>query len=248
MIPGALATAEDYTAFATALGVQHTVHVLQRRGRGGSAPQDPSYSIEQEREDAASLLTLTGSEILIGHSFGGLVALETARDNPQVRSLALYEPGLSINGSVPMSWIEPARTLLERGCAMEAFVSYVAATGPVASRFVPAWALKRLLRRMLPQDELERMLMLMPENIAEHEQIARLGHQTGRYAGLPARTLLLSGGSTGISYLKRATEALRRELPRSENRVLKGLNHFAIMNRGAPQAVAQAVSDFLARG
>src|SRR5450759_1707022 len=36
VVPGALAMASDLAAFATLLAERHTVHVVQRRGRGGS--------------------------------------------------------------------------------------------------------------------------------------------------------------------------------------------------------------------
>jgi pimeloyl-ACP methyl ester carboxylesterase len=244
--PGALSTADDYTRFAAALGGSHRVHVLHRRGRGGSAPQGARYGIGQEAQDVCALLAQTGSEILIGHSFGGLVALEAARSRPNLRALILFEPGVSVAGSIPMSWIDPCRDRLAQGRPLDGFVTYVASTGPAAGRLLPAWVLKQLLARILPKPDLEQMLELLPQAIAEHLEIARLDSSTARYRGIRAPTLLLAGGATRIPYLARAIAALGKEMPNTETSALKSLDHFAMTNRGAPEIVAQAIRGFLA--
>ena len=56
----------------------------------------------------------TGASFLVGHSFGGLVALEAARRNPALHKIAVYEPGVSINGSIPMSWIHGYKSKLSQ--------------------------------------------------------------------------------------------------------------------------------------
>ena len=40
----------------------------------------------------------TGAALLVGHSYGGLVALEVARNNKAFSKIAVYEPGVSIDG------------------------------------------------------------------------------------------------------------------------------------------------------
>src|SRR6266496_5485853 len=81
VIPGALSMAADYAAFASALAEHFTVHIIERRGRGKSSPQGDDYSMAKEREDVLALQQKTGASFLVGHSFGGLVALEAARLN-----------------------------------------------------------------------------------------------------------------------------------------------------------------------
>ncbi|HEY7415147.1 MAG TPA: alpha/beta hydrolase, partial [Ktedonobacteraceae bacterium] len=82
VIPGALSLAADYAAFASALSRHFTVHIIERRGRGLSNPQGKDYSIRKECEDVLALRAKTSASFLVGHSFGGLVALEVARNNP----------------------------------------------------------------------------------------------------------------------------------------------------------------------
>src|SRR4029453_6927367 len=89
VIPGAMSTADDYAAFADALGETFTVHTIERRGRGRSGPQGDHYSIGKECEDVAALRDETVARYLVGHSYGGLVALEAARNNPALTKLAV---------------------------------------------------------------------------------------------------------------------------------------------------------------
>src|SRR5690242_2288681 len=76
VIPGVLSMAGDYAAFASALAEHFTVHTLERRGRGVSGPQGDDYGIGKECEDVLALRAATGASLLVGHSYGGLIALE----------------------------------------------------------------------------------------------------------------------------------------------------------------------------
>src|SRR5512144_1278508 len=105
VIPGVLSMAADYAAFARALSEHLAVHTIERRGRGESGPQGDDYSIVKECEDVLALCAETGASLLVGHSYGGLVALEVARNNKALIKVAVYEPGVSIDGSMPKDWI-----------------------------------------------------------------------------------------------------------------------------------------------
>src|SRR5690348_9510455 len=102
VIPGVLSMAADYLAFARALGEHFTVHIIERRGRGVSSPQGDQYSIDQEWDDLRAVQRETRAAYFVGHSFGGLVTLEAARGNSALKKIAVYEPGVSIDGSIPM--------------------------------------------------------------------------------------------------------------------------------------------------
>src|SRR5689334_6735282 len=105
IVPGALSVAADYAVLANALAPDFAVHLMERRGRGQSGLQGQDYGISRECEDVHALQRVTGASFLFGHSYGGLVALETARNNPGFSHVTVYEPGVSINGSISMSWI-----------------------------------------------------------------------------------------------------------------------------------------------
>ena len=97
--------AADYAAFARALAERFTVHTIERRGRGESGPQGDDYSIVKECEDVLAVRAATGASLLVGHSYGGLVALEVTRNNEAFTKIAVYKPGVSIDGSMPTDWM-----------------------------------------------------------------------------------------------------------------------------------------------
>lgn len=69
----------------------HTLVLPDRRGRGESGDAD-AYSIQREVEDARALIeAVDGDPVVVGHSFGGLQAIEAARD-ASVEAVVAYEP------------------------------------------------------------------------------------------------------------------------------------------------------------
>lgn len=73
-----------------------------RRGYAGSGGREAPVSVAQHASDARELLRHLGEEHahVVGHSYGGCVALELAREDPEfVHSLALLEPGLAVGAS-----------------------------------------------------------------------------------------------------------------------------------------------------
>lgn len=243
VIPGALSLAATYTAFARALAERFTVHVIERRGRGLSSPQGPDYSMTKECADVLALQHETGASLLVGHSFGGLVALEVARNNPAFSKIAVYEPGVSIDGSISMDWMPAYEKHLAAKRYRDAFVAFALGTGPDRSRTTPPWLMKLLLPFVLPREEWQRMRGLLPQNLREHREVARLDSSYANYRDIPADILLMFGGKTQSSWVDLAIERLAAVLPRSETKEFPKLDHFGIDKRD-PREVAQAVSDF----
>lgn len=243
VIPGALFIAANYAAFASALAEHFTVHIIERRGRGRSSPQDNDYSMAKEREDVLSLRAETGASFLVGHSFGGLVALEAARLNQALTKIAVYEPGVSIGGSISMDWMPRYEKKLAEKKYLDAFVEYSLGTGPDRARNTPHWLMKLLLPLFLSAQDRKQMLSLLPENLREHREIARLDNQYETYRDITADVLLLYGGRTHIAWIDLAMKQLAAVLPYSETKGFPTLNHFGI-NKQAPREVARAIRDY----
>jgi pimeloyl-ACP methyl ester carboxylesterase len=73
----------------------HTVHAVDRRGRGGSG-DGPDWSLEREVEDVIAVIEAVAAESglpvdLLGHSLGGVLALRAAGRTDRVRRLVVYE-------------------------------------------------------------------------------------------------------------------------------------------------------------
>ena len=146
VVPGVLSMASDYAAFACALAQRFTIHTVERRGRGKSGPQGDDYSIIKECEDVLAVQLKTGTRFLVGHSYGGLVALEVARDNSVFTKIAVYEPGVSIDGSMPVHWMAGYEKKLAENRRLDALVEFALADAPARLAKLPPWLMKLLLR------------------------------------------------------------------------------------------------------
>jgi pimeloyl-ACP methyl ester carboxylesterase len=223
-----------------------SVHILERRGRGLNGPQGNAYNMDKEVEDVLALQRETGASFLVGHSFGGLITLEAARANAELDKIAVYEPGVSINGSIPMHWMQSYKQKLERKQNYDAFVEYSLGTGPDRARNCPNWLMKLLLPLFLNPSERQRMLSLLGENLREHLEIASLDSSYRHYREVSADVLLLHGGKTGISWVSLAIEQLKTVLPCSQAHLFSRLNHFGL-DKQAPEDVARIVSDYFSQ-
>jgi pimeloyl-ACP methyl ester carboxylesterase len=92
----------DHTTWRTSgplLAGRHRLHALDRRGRGasGDGPADEAYGIELEYEDlvavaeAVATHAATGTVDVVGHSYGGRVALGAALRTAAIRRVVCYE-------------------------------------------------------------------------------------------------------------------------------------------------------------
>jgi pimeloyl-ACP methyl ester carboxylesterase len=245
VVPGALSTARDYLGLAQNLAEQLTVHTIERRGRGQSGRQGGEYRITRECEDVAAVLARTGATCVVGHSFGGLVALEAARDNPAITRLAVYEPGVSIHGSIDTSWTATYARKLQERKPLEAFIAFIKGTNP-QSRYTPVWLLKLILPRALGRRKMDQTCRLLAANLREHLEVERLDSSYANYAKVAARTLLMFGARSP-ERITRPYRQLVGVMPAATLREFPGLDHFGI-TEGAPQVVGQAVTAFLLAG
>jgi pimeloyl-ACP methyl ester carboxylesterase len=243
VVPGVLSMAADYAAFARALAEQFTVYTIERRGRGESGPQGDDYSMVKEREDVLALQQQTGASFLVGHSFGGLVALEVARHNQSLTKLAVYEPGVPIGGSIPTDWMPSYEKKLAEKKYLDAFVEFSIGAGPQRARKTPHWLMKLLLPLFISSHERQQMFKLLHENLREHREQARLDNSYNNYREIAAGVLLMYGGKSGITWVNLAMERLAEVLPRSETKEFPRLDHFGI-DKKAPREVAKTVSEY----
>jgi pimeloyl-ACP methyl ester carboxylesterase len=243
VIPGAMSTADDYDAFADALAERFTVHTIERRGRGRSGPQGDHYGIGKECEDVAAVRDETGARYLVGHSYGGLVALEAARNNTALTKIAIYEPGVCVDGGISMAWVSRYRQRLAAGKYLDAFAEFAIAAGPQRARKTPRWMMRLVLLLMMRAARRWQLYRLLPANLLEHQQVARLDNTYHNYREVSAPTLLMFGGRSGLAWVAAAIDRLAEVLPASEPREFPKLDHFGPDQKG-PREVAQAVKQY----
>lgn len=144
IVPGALSTTENYTSLAIELSTYFKVNVIERRGRGKSGKQGEDYSILKECEDVFAIQDKTKSQFLFGHSYGGLISLEVARIKQTFSKIAVYEPGVSINKSIPINWATDYKSNLTKGKNIDAFADFVMGMGNAPK--MPNWIFKYILK------------------------------------------------------------------------------------------------------
>jgi pimeloyl-ACP methyl ester carboxylesterase len=244
VLPGVLSMASDYAAFACALGKRFTVHVIERRGRGKSGPQGDDYSILKECEDVLAVQRETGARLLVGHSYGGLVALEVARNSTVFSRVAVYEPGVSIDGSMPVHWMAGYEKKLAENKGLDALVEFTLADAPARLAKLPPWLMKLLIRiTFIRSPQSRQMLNLLQQNMREWQEIARLDSTYENYRQITADVLLMYGGRSDSAAVDLVVTWLPSVLPSFEVKEFPRRDHFGI-ERTAPHEVAKVVGDY----
>jgi pimeloyl-ACP methyl ester carboxylesterase len=247
IVGGAFRSATDYLALARERADTATVHVLDRRGRGGSGPQGPSYSLDRECEDLHAVARATGARAAFGHSYGGLVVLETAVRSTAFDRVAVYDPGIAVAGSIPVAWLAGYRRLLDSGDERGAFACFVQGAGgaPAFVARLPRWYLKGVLRVAIRGEHWQRYARLLDSAYYEHVEVNRA--DTGsldRFGSVAADVLLLGGRRSPAHLSHQLLPALARVLDRATVEIIDGLDHFA-PDEKAPDVVAERLIPFL---
>ncbi|WP_326565890.1 alpha/beta hydrolase [Amycolatopsis rhabdoformis] len=210
----------DHTAWDAVvpfLSRSHTVHALDRRGRGGSDDRVGSEVDDEVADVMATCVAAGGEVVLAGHSSGALLALRAARPGV-VRRVVAYEPPAVFTPGVA----QRLRSLVAAGDLAGALTLFrTAAVGLPAAvvgamRETPQWQEDLALAHTTPYDA----------------AIVEAGFPE---VSVPVR-LVLGGASPA-----RMATGVRRYAARvgAEVRVLPGQQHFA--QRTAPGELAAAI-------
>ncbi len=243
LVPGVLSVAENYSQLAICLSERFTVYSLQRRGRGKSGPQGNEYSVLKECEDLDSLQRLTGATYLFGHSYGGFIALEAAKKNKAFAKIAVYEPGISVDGSINMSWIPEYEKQLVAGQNMASLAIFSVKAGPENAQKTPLWLMKWILPLFIRGPQRAQMFALLPANLREHQQIELRDNTFPAYHEITAEILLMSGGKSNLKWVNQAIRVLKEVLPLSLSKGFPTLNHFGPDQTG-PAIIAEGLINF----
>jgi pimeloyl-ACP methyl ester carboxylesterase len=213
-----------------------TVCAVDRRGRGGSGDAG-SYSIEREFEDVAAVADAFDEPVnLLGHSYGGLCALEASLLTKNLRRLVLYEPPAVPAGVYPPGFVERLEALIDQGKREEALVAFMTEVVrlPEAElelmHGLPAWQGRIAAAHTLPRE-------------ARVDESYKL--DPTRFASMSVPTLILQGGDSP-SFLVLSNQAVHAALPSSRIVVMPGQQHVA-MDTATDLFVAEVLSFLLER-
>ncbi|ALG14158.1 hypothetical protein AOZ06_51340 [Kibdelosporangium phytohabitans] len=234
VVHGALADAAQWNEVRSELVTKgHEVVARDRRGRNGIA-LSADYSLKTEIEDLHRVLDEVGPDpVLVGHSYGAVIALLTAQQRTDLRGVILYEPIAtghqlrSFVGDAP----ERAQRAVDAGdldTAMEILVTDVSPTPP---EILPQYRRSRMWRSQLP---------FVASGVAEIQ--AAVAHELDYdlVAPLTVPTKVILGARTiGTMPFGRPTETLAYAVG-AELVLLENLGHVA--HTDAPARLAEAIA------
>jgi pimeloyl-ACP methyl ester carboxylesterase len=225
------------------LAGRYRLILYHRRGYADSSRASGPVSVARQAADCRSLLRYLGVERahLVGHSYGGDVALQLALESPGVvHSLALLEPGLMVGASA-----QDYRKSLARG--VERYRELGAEV--VMDEFLQArWpGYRAALDRVLPGAFAQAMADAETwfEREASGQLAWRFGEAEARRIGQP--TLSVLGGESDALWSRfgETHRLLLGWLPHAEGFVLPGTTH--LMQIQDPRGMAEALAAFWAR-
>jgi pimeloyl-ACP methyl ester carboxylesterase len=242
VVGGVLSDASDYLALASCLADEFEVHVVNRRGRRPTGPMRAEHSMDTECDDVLAVARATGATLVFGHSFGGLVVLETARRSAIWSRLCLYEPGVPLRGALDPDWLEGYAARLHLGDRRGAFAWMVKHNGfaPRALAAMPMPLLEMVLRLGLRGEHWNKLDRLLDENLIELTiQRGLDAPNAKRFADINARAVLLGGEKSPSVISDLLLHELASVIPEATARILPGLDHAAPERH--PDALAPAI-------
>jgi pimeloyl-ACP methyl ester carboxylesterase len=213
---------------------EFSIYALDRRGRGGSGDAD-HYSLEREFEDVVAVVdSIDEPADVLGHSLGGICAVEAALRTSKVRKLILYEPPIPVSAPlISEETLDRLDKLLKAGD----FES-VLTTVMLEVIKMPGMDVENLRKSPTWKDRVA-IAHTLPRELRAANTYRLRGE---RFRDLSTPTLLMLGGNSPPMF-KEAIDALALALPRRETVILAGQQHIAIDT--APALFAHEVRNFL---
>jgi pimeloyl-ACP methyl ester carboxylesterase len=239
IVHGSLRAAHHYRALAGALAEDFTVYVMDRRGRGGSGPQGAAYGIDSESDDLAAVLAHGNARLVFGHSYGGVVALETMLRRPDtpITRLAVYEPAVSLHGTISNEWLPELQLAVAEGRTADGLISIISGLELAGTlKHVPVRMRRAMVKVVMRGTMMSDMEALLPTVHAEVATATGLDSDGAKFAGIATDTLLMAG-ERGPDYLRNVVAALADVMPNARLAILPKLTHNA-PDLDAPAAVA----------
>ena len=218
--------------------------LYHRRGFAGSTHPDGPLSIAQQATDCRALMQHLGVPCahVVGHSYGGAIALQLALDAPEaVHSLALLEPPLLTVPSAPqfLEALGPVLQMYEVGNKIGAVDSFLQAVVGPEYRSV----LDRVLPGAFAQATADADTFFRIE-LPALEQWSFTQADAGRITQ-PVLTVLGGDSHTLWPGWREVHQLVQAWLPQAEGFVLEGTTHgLQIID---PKGMAAGLADFFAR-
>ena len=218
------------------LAKHFTTYAIDRRGNGKSSDSS-DYRLELEFEDVAAVVNMIDEPmILLGHSSGGLISLETALRTENLSKLILNEPTIipkhdeKLNATLDGVIAKLEGILREKGNE-EALVFFLENLQRISLDII----------EILRKTSWSAMLNEIPTLPRELKAFKDYNFDIERFKDLTVPTMLLHG-SESLPRQKNAIKILDKALPDSTIMELEDQAHFALTT--APDLFADEVIKF----
>lgn len=234
MVHGGIGDRTRWTPMFPLLSSHFTVCAMDRRGHGVSG-DSPDYSLQKEAEDVASVVdSRPGTVFVLGHSYGGVSALEATFFTNRISKLILYEPPLQEPVDHNLAVARKMERMIKEGAREQAVVTFVSEVVQLSSSEVAA---------MKSRPAWPELVATIDSQLRQMHALAAYRFDATRMSTVRQPTLLLIGGDTTSPYLKQAISTLQTSLPNPTRVVLEGQQHNAMDS--ARDVLAEAIITFL---
>ncbi|MGB9200232.1 alpha/beta fold hydrolase [Methanobacterium sp.] len=263
LLHGGGKSSQTLMQLGTALSDEFTVYIPDRRGRGLSGPFGDEYSLKREVEDVDALIKKTGAHYVFGTATGGIIALQSALELPDIHKAVLYEPPFYVN-ETEMDNFNDIGKRYDEYLAEGKLSSAMVTSGELATKvsddelqppyqwvkYMPNIVLRLIFKIVLELDSITvkdddiKLKDLLP---TFHNDVVLVNETKGtieNFKNVSAEVLLLSGSKTFL-FLKHSLDALNEVLPHVERVEIQGIDHAASEDKtGKPKIVAQEIKRF----
>lgn len=193
-------------------------------------------------------LNLSEPPILLGHSFGSVIASRYVRDNPgSISQLILINPIAKHGGSLlNIVGLSLVRTYYRAGAKLPEKIGYKLLSSRLVSRLTTislAKAKERHLRERSHHEHLTHFSRFHNRNALNEAFNSSITDTVGKHAAhIPHHTLLIAGGKDAIVPPKTQVE-LQKHFPKAKLHIIDKTGH--LVHYETPEVAAKQISDFL---
>jgi pimeloyl-ACP methyl ester carboxylesterase len=210
------------------------LHAVDLHGHGAT----PAWSGERPltlEDDAALIEPLLAAAAdgvhLVGHSYGGGVALKLAQLHPQrVRSVSVFEPVLFRLLFDYNARHAPAQEIIATDRAIRTWLA-LGFEDTAAQRFVDYWSGEGSWEAMPPARR-EAISARLPAIVPHFHALFNESLTRAQLGRIAAPTLVLTGARTRAS-TRRIGELLRLAMPQATHEMLAGMGHMGPITHGS---------------
>jgi pimeloyl-ACP methyl ester carboxylesterase len=246
LLHSSASTARQWDSLALALQPRFEVHAIELHGHGSRAAWagGASMALADEATPVDALMARRRGRVhLVGHSYGGAVALDIARRHPQaVASVAVYEPvvlhALRDDAAGAPEW--------QAVCTMAARVQAAVAMHRMldaAACFVDFWSGGGSWARVGASHQAA-VAARMASVASQFDALHAAADPRAALAARMLPMLVLTGAAT-VPAARRIGAALEAAWPRATHRSLPAMGHMGALTHA--HAVNPVITDFLLR-